>query len=83
MLESALSLPSKSAYICFSNAIRGQVKQANPGLDQASTMSRIAEMWRSMDARQKAKYESMAAKDQQRYQAEKAAYEKKTKGARR
>lgn len=48
-----------------------EVKAANGGkLDVGAVSKKIADVWNSMDAAAKAKYEEMAAKDKDRYKAE-------------
>jgi hypothetical protein len=65
-----------TAYLFYSNAVRDQVKAANPGIQFGEVAQKISGQWKSITASEKSKYDKLAEKDKERYEKEKAAYEK-------
>jgi hypothetical protein len=65
----------KSSYICFFIHNQPEIKEE---LGDAATVSavskRSAELWRSLPAVERARWDDVAAKDKQRYMLEKATY---------
>uniref|UniRef100_A0A6C0BM28 HMG box domain-containing protein n=1 Tax=viral metagenome TaxID=1070528 RepID=A0A6C0BM28_9ZZZZ len=64
---------SMSAYMYFANAIRPVIKEEQPELTFVELTRAVAAKWGSVSDEEKAPYIAMAAKDKERYQAEKAA----------
>lgn len=66
-----------SAFMFFSNAKRGEVKESNPGIAFGEVGKKLGEMWKNLDSDGKKTYEEKAAKDKERYEREIAAYRAK------
>lgn len=64
---------ARSAYIYFSTEKRPEFS----GKTFADATRKVSELWNAMSDAQKKKWTDLAAKDQERYKKEKAAYEKK------
>mmetsp|Transcript_11420 Transcript_11420/g.22929 ORF Transcript_11420/g.22929 Transcript_11420/m.22929 type:complete len:161 (+) Transcript_11420:3-485(+) len=56
-----------TSYIRFSNKIRSQVIQDNPGLTNQEVTSRIGELWRKLEAEEKKPFEDEAHEANARY----------------
>lgn len=56
------------------NEKRPQIKKENPDAKVTDIAKIAAEMWRSVSASEKKKYEELNAKDKERYEKEMAAY---------
>jgi hypothetical protein len=65
----------KSSYICFFIHKQPEIKEE---LGETATVSEVskrsAELWRSLPAAERARWDDVAAKDKQRYMVEKATY---------
>ena len=59
-----------TAYFCFMNATRQQVKIENPGDKVGDIAKKLGAMWSSMGEEEKKPYQEMSAKDKERYQKE-------------
>lgn len=61
-----------SPYIQFCNAMREQVKQEDPSLDNHAVMGRLGEMWNALkeDTAGRAPYDQLAEEDKARYERE-------------
>jgi len=59
-----------SAYLLFCNAKRAEVLAANKGISNTETIKKLAEMWKVADAATKKPFETAAAADKKRYEAE-------------
>lgn len=65
----------KSSYICFFMAKRDDIKkELGDGASISAVSKRSAELWRALGAEDKAHWDAEAAKDKERYLAEKAVY---------
>merc|ERR1711971_650605 len=65
-----------SAYFFFTGEKRAEVKAENPALKMTEIAKLLGEMWKEMDATEKAPYEKKAEIAKQKYEVEKAAYKK-------
>ncbi|KAI4763352.1 hypothetical protein E4T52_08029 [Aureobasidium sp. EXF-3400] len=63
-----------SAYMFFANETRGRVREDNPGITFGDVGKVVGEKWKSLNEKQKAPFEAMAAAEQKRYEEEKATY---------
>jgi len=68
-----------TAFILFSNDERPKIKASSPDMAFGDIAREISDRWRNADDGTKKKYEGLAAKDKERYNKEKAAYDKKKK----
>lgn len=59
-----------SAYLLFCKAKRDEVLAANKGISNTETIKKLAEMWKVADAATKKSFETAAAADKKRYEAE-------------
>lgn len=66
-----------SAYFFFANELRPKLKVEKPELSILEQSKEAGRRWGAMDSAAKAKYESMAAEDKQRYVREMAAHKDK------
>lgn len=64
-----------SAYMYFSNSVRDTVKAEHPELTFGELAKAIGERWNTATDDVKAPFNELAAKDKERYQAEKAAFD--------
>jgi hypothetical protein len=65
----------KSSYICFFMASRPETKiRLGPDATIAEISKESANLWRNMSADEKSHWETVAAKDKERYMSEKASY---------
>jgi len=65
-----------SAFMYFSNDNRDKVKADNPGIPFGQVGKLLGEQWKALTAEDKVKYDEMAKKDKERYQAQMAEYKK-------
>ena len=56
-----------TSYFCFMNAMRQQVKDANPGDKVGDIAKKLDGMWKSMGEEEKKPYQEMSAKDKERH----------------
>jgi hypothetical protein len=68
-----------SGYMIFCSEKRDEVKKADSSLTLTGVAKKLGELWRGLSKEEQKPYNDKAAKDKQRYEAEKAAYEKKGK----
>jgi len=59
-----------SAYLLFCKAKRNEVLAANKGISNTETIKKLGEMWKVADAATKKPFETAAAADKKRYEAE-------------
>ena len=59
-----------TAYFAFTNAIRGEIKEANPGIGITDIAKKIGEKWKELSDEEKQKYSDLAAADKERYEKE-------------
>lgn len=59
-----------SAYVHFSNAIRGTLKESNPNLTFAEFSKLISEKWKNSTSDEKEIYTKLAKEDEERYKSE-------------
>lgn len=65
----------KSSYICFFTAKQEEIKKSmSDGAKVADVSKRSSDMWRNLPPEERAYWDEVAAKDKQRYMAEKATY---------
>ena len=65
----------KSSYICFSMAMQDTVKAEMGGDQKIGQVSKyMAEKWRNLDDEERAKWDEVARKDRERYEAEMALF---------
>lgn len=64
-----------SAFMVYSNDVRAQVKEDNPGIAFGDVAKVISEKWKALGAEEKAPYEAKAAADKDRYAQEKKEYD--------
>jgi len=65
----------KSSYICFFIAKQTEIKESlGEEANVTSISKRSAELWRSLPVEERSHWDEVAAKDKERYNAEKAAY---------
>ena len=60
----------QTAYFIYMNANRNDVKAANPDLAFGPLTQKLTTMWKELSDVERKKYEDLAAKDKQRYNAE-------------
>lgn len=70
-----------SAYILYSNAHRNDVNKENPGIKFGDVAKIISAKWKDASDSEKKKFESMSAKDKDRYEREMSAYKKNGGGS--
>lgn len=70
-----------AAFMFYSNAVRNQVKEENPGIAFTEVGKKIGEMWKALSSEEKAPYEAQAEADKKRYAEEMEAYQKRKAGA--
>jgi len=63
-----------SAYMFFAQDHREQVKADNPNISFGQIGKVLGEQWKNMDEEDRKPYDEKAAKDKERYEAEKSAY---------
>lgn len=65
--------PKKPAtsFVLFSNTVREQVKEENPGLSFLDLGRKLGEMWREMEPQERKEYEDKANEAKERYLEEK------------
>ena len=68
-----------TAYFCFMNANRQQVKDENPGDKVGDIAKKLGAMWKSLGEEEKKLYQEMAAKDKERHQKEMDEFQKTNK----
>lgn len=61
-----------SAFIFFCNDHRENIKKQNPEMKQTDITVKLGQMWKDVKAKDKHKYEQLAATDKKRYETEKA-----------
>eukprot|EP00039_Didymoeca_costata_P017955 m.331504 g.331504 ORF g.331504 m.331504 type:complete len:127 (+) comp16746_c0_seq1:159-539(+) len=66
-----------SAFMIYANEVRAEVKEDHPGIGFGELGKKLGELWRGLSDSEKKPYQNKAAKDKERYMAEKAAYEAK------
>jgi structure-specific recognition protein 1 len=66
-----------SAYMIFAQANRDKVKKENPDASFGELGKLLGKLWGKASKSDKAKYEAKANKDKERYEKEKAKYDKK------
>jgi hypothetical protein len=62
-----------AAFMFYSNAVRAQTREANPGLKITEVASMLGQQWKAMSDADKQPYVLMNEADKKRYEAEKAA----------
>ena len=67
---------AKSSYNFFSDQIREKVKVEMPELAPKDVHKEVGSRWREISAQEKSKFEAMATIDKERYDAEKAEYDR-------
>jgi len=60
----------KSSYIIFCGAKRDEIKKKNPDIKAKDILSKLGEMWKALNDKQKKKYVDEANKDKERYEGE-------------
>jgi len=65
-----------TAYFCFMNATRQQVKDENPDDKIGDIAKKLGTMWKSMGEEEKKPFQEMAAKDKERHQKEMEEFQK-------
>ena len=65
-----------TAYFCFMNANRQQVKDENPDDKVGDIAKKLGAMWKSLGEEEKKPYQEMAAKDKERHQKEMDEFQK-------
>lgn len=65
-----------TAYFCFMNATRQQVKDENPDDKIGDIAKKLGTMWKSMGEEEKKPFQDMAAKDKERHQKEMEEFQK-------
>ena len=60
----------KSSYIIFCGAKRDEIKKKNPNMKATEITSKLGEMWKTLNDKQKQKYIDEANKEKERYQEE-------------
>ena len=68
-----------TAYFCFMNANRQQVKDENPDDKVGDIAKKLGAMWKSLGEEEKKPYLEMAAKDKERHQKEMEEFQKTNK----
>lgn len=65
-----------SAFLYFSKDMRATIKEENPELDGKDVQKEVGRVWKEdyADEKKRAKWVALAAKDKERYEAEKAEY---------
>lgn len=63
-----------SAYMFFAQENRDSVRNENPDISFGQIGKILGERWKNMGDKDKAVYDAKAAKDKERYEAEKRAY---------
>ena len=58
----------KSSYIIFCGAKRDEIKKKNPDMKGKEILSKLGEMWKALNDKQKKKYVDEANKDKERYE---------------
>jgi SLT domain-containing protein len=66
-----------SAFFYYQKERRDSLKKEQPSLDNKALISKMSEEWNKMKDSEKTKYNNLAAKDKERYEREKKAYEAK------
>jgi len=66
-----------SAFFYYQKERRESLKKEQPNLDNKALISKMSEEWNKMKEPEKTKYNNLAAKDKERYEREKKAYEAK------
>ena len=66
-----------SAFFYYQKERRDSLKKEQPNLDNKALISKMSEEWNKMKDSEKTKYNNLAAKDKERYEREKKAYEAK------
>jgi len=66
-----------SAFFYYQKERRESLKKEQPNLDNKALISKMSEEWNKMKEPEKTKYNNLAAKDKERYEKEKKAYEAK------
>ena len=65
---------NQSAYFLYSNAVRSQVKADYPDAAFGDIARIISSQFKNLSAKERAKYDTLAAKDKERYQSEMSSY---------
>ena len=65
-----------TAYFCFMNTNRQQVKEENPGDKIGDIAKKLGAMWKSLGEEEKKPYQEMSAKDKERHQKEMEEFQK-------
>lgn len=60
----------QTSYFIYMNAKRPEVKAAEPDLGFGPLTKKLTEMWKALSDSERKKYEDLATKDKERYQAE-------------
>ena len=60
----------KTSYIIFCGAKRDEIKKKNPDMKGKEILSKLGEMWKALNDKQKKKYVDEANKDKERYEGE-------------
>jgi len=68
-----------TAYFCFMNTKRQQVKEENPGDKIGDIAKKLGAMWKSLGEEEKKLYLEMSAKDKERHQMEMEEFQKTNK----
>lgn len=68
---------AKTAYMCFCDQNRAQVKADNPEMPAKDVLRTLATMWKGLDDGDKEQFTALAAADKERYAREKEAMERK------
>jgi len=69
----------KNAFMHFSAAMRAKIKEENPEMSVADIAKKTGEMYRSLPPEEKEKYDKLAARDKETYDAAMEAYNQKKK----
>ena len=64
---------AKTAYFCFYADKSAAVAADNPGISFREIQTLVGKAWHALDTKEKIKYETQAAKDEERYAKEVAA----------
>ena len=65
-----------SSYLFFCNDKRKELKEQNPEFSMTDMTKALSEAWKKLDENQKTRFEKMAAQDRERYEKQKAEFDK-------
>ena len=65
-----------TAFFCYANEVRPKIRKDKPELKMVEVSKAISAMWNKLSEKEKEPYVAMAAKDKERYEAQKKEYVK-------